>query len=217
MTRIIAALRRYIIAGLLVWVPLLITILVVKVLVNFMDRSLLLLPAAYRPDALFGFDVPGVGVVLALVVLLLTGLVAANLFGRKLVELWESLVARIPLVNSIYSAVKQVISTFLTDGNESFRRVMLVEYPRRGSWTLCFQSGSGAREVQEKTREEIVTVFVPTTPNPTSGFILMVPRDELVELEMSVEEGLRLIMSLGMVTPESGRGRGSVAKEEGSS
>lgn len=198
-----ARLRRYVIAGLLVWVPLGITGLVIKVLVDFMDQTLLLIPPGWRPEALLGFHVPGLGVLLTVAIVLLTGVVVANLFGRKLVGMWESLLARIPLVRSIYSAVKQVVETFLSSDGNSFRKVLLVEYPRPGCWTLGFQSGEAALEVQEKTEQEVLTVFVPTAPNPTSGFVLMLPRREVIELEMTVEDGLRLIMSLGVVTPQA--------------
>ncbi|ACL72229.1 protein of unknown function DUF502 [Thioalkalivibrio sulfidiphilus HL-EbGr7] len=194
-------LRKYLITGLVVWVPLVITFFVVKFLVDLMDNSLLLLPPAWRPEALFGFKIPGLGVVLAAVILLVTGLVTANLLGRKLVDLWESVLQRIPLVRSIYSAVKQVMETLLGAGGDSFRKVLMIEYPRKGIWTLGFQTGVGVGEVQSRTSKEVVTVFVPTTPNPTSGFIILVPRDEVVELDMSVEDGLKFVMSLGVVSP----------------
>lgn len=197
----LAALRKYLITGLVVWVPLVITFFVLKFLVDLMDNSLLLLPPAWRPEAVFGFKIPGLGALLALAILLLTGLVAANLLGRKLVEWWESILHRIPLVRSIYSAVKQVMETLLGAGGDAFRKVLLIEYPRKGVWTLAFQTGVGVGEVQHRTSREVLTVFVPTTPNPTSGFIILVPRDEVVELDMSVEEGLKFVMSLGVVAP----------------
>lgn len=197
----LAALRKYLITGLVVWVPLVITFFVLKFLMDLMDNSLLLLPPAWRPEAVFGFKIPGLGALLALAILLLTGLVAANLLGRKLVEWWESILHRIPLVRSIYSAVKQVMETLLGAGGDAFRKVLLIEYPRKGVWTLAFQTGVGVGEVQHRTSREVLTVFVPTTPNPTSGFIILVPRDEVVELDMSVEEGLKFVMSLGVVAP----------------
>ena len=198
----LAALRRYLITGLVVWVPLVITFFVLKFLVDLMDNSLLLLPPAWRPEALFGFKIPGLGVVLAAVIVLLTGLVTANLVGRKLVELWEGIVQHIPLVRTIYSAVKQVMETLLGNGGDSFRKVLMIEYPRKGLWTLAFQTGIGVGEMQHRTHREVLTVFVPTTPNPTSGFIILVPRDDVVELDMTVEDGLKLVMSLGVVTPK---------------
>ncbi|OBS09021.1 DUF502 domain-containing protein [Acidihalobacter prosperus] len=196
-----AWLRRYLIAGLLIWVPLVITVTVIDVLMGFMDRTLLLLPPQWRPEALLGYPIPGLGLVLTVAIVLLTGLLAANLFGRKVVAVWEALLARIPLVRSIYSAVKQVAETVFAANGEAFRKVLLIEYPRRGIWTLAFQTGSASREIQERTAAEVITVFVPTTPNPTSGFIMMVPRDEVIELSMTVEEALKLVVSLGVVSP----------------
>lgn len=198
-------LRRYLIAGLLVWVPLGVTLLVVKLLVGFMDQTLLLLPPALRPEALVGVHIPGLGVALTILIVLFTGIVAANLVGRRLVAVWEALLQRIPLVRSIYAGVKQVVETLLVSGGESFRKVLLVEYPRRGLWTLAFQTGAGISEARDRTGEEMVNVFIPTTPNPTSGIFLVVPRREVVELSMSVDDGLKLIISGGVVVPESSR------------
>ena len=200
-----SALRRYFIAGLLVWVPLMITILVIRVLVGMMDKTLLLLPPGWRPEALLGMKIPGLGVALTVLVVFLTGLVVANFAGRRLVRLWESLLARIPLVRTIHSAVKQVMETVFNAGSDSFRKVLLIEYPRKGVWTIAFQTGELAGEIPERIEREAVTVFVPTTPNPTSGFVIVVPREELIELDMSIEDGLKLIMSLGVVTPGQGR------------
>lgn len=194
-------LRRYLIAGLLIWVPLIITVAVIDTLIGFMDRTLLLLPQQWRPEALLGYPIPGLGLVLTFAIVLLTGLLAANLFGRKVVEAWESLLARIPLVRSIYSAVKQVAETVFSSNGVAFRKVLLIEYPRRGIWTLAFQTGGASREIQAHTAAEVITVFVPTTPNPTSGFIMMLPKSEVIELSMSVEEALKLVVSLGVVGP----------------
>jgi uncharacterized membrane protein len=196
----LGSLRRYLIAGLLVWLPLAATILVVRGLVGFLDSTLLLLPEGYRPDVLLGFHVPGLGVLLTFAVVLLTGLVVANLFGRRLVRGWEALLNRIPLVRSIYSAVKQLAETMFSNG-QSFRKVLLIEYPRQGSWTLAFQTSADVGEAQLKTGREVINVYVPTTPNPTSGFFLMVPKEEVVELEMSVDEGLKMLISMGAVVP----------------
>lgn len=207
--RLLAALRRYLIAGLLVWVPLVTTFFVVRVLVDLMDQSLRLLPPGWRPEAFIGFKVPGLGIVLTAAVLLLTGVVAANLAGRKLVGLWEGLLARIPLVRSVYAASKQVMETVFGAGGKSFRKVLLIEYPRKGVWTLGFQTGEDAGEIQARTARQVVTVFVPTTPNPTSGFVILVPKEEIIELEMSVEEALKMIMSLGVLSPN---GRSEVAR-----
>ena len=194
--------KRYLIAGLLVWVPLGVTVMVIKLLVGMMDRSLLLLPEPYRPDNLLGFHIPGLGVVLTTIIVLVTGMVVANLFGRKLVKLWESALAQIPLVRTIYTGVKQVLETVFSSSDQSFRKVLLVEYPRPGLWTLAFQSSTTAGEAQTKTGRKVVNVFIPTTPNPTSGFFIMVPSDDVVELDMSVDEGLKMIISAGVVVPE---------------
>jgi uncharacterized membrane protein len=194
--------RRYLIAGLLVWVPLIVTGLIIKFLVDLLDFTILLLPPSWRPETILGFSVPGTGVVMAIVIVFLTGIVAANIVGRKLFDLGEAIVDRIPLVRSIYSAVKQVVHSLFSNGGQSFRRVLMVQYPRKGLWTLGFQTGVGVGEVQQRTDHEVVTVFIPTTPNPTSGFVVMVPREDAIELDMSVEDGLKFVMSLGVVAPE---------------
>ncbi|MFO7953988.1 DUF502 domain-containing protein [Thioalkalivibrio sp.] len=197
----LVSLRRYLIAGLLVWLPLIVTGFVIKLLVDLLDFTILLLPPAWRPEAILGFSIPGAGIVLAVVVVFVTGVVVANIVGRKLVSVGESIVRRIPLVSSIYGAVKQVTETVLSDGGQAFRKVMLIEYPRRGLWSVGFMTGVAAGEVQDRTEHDVVTVFVPTTPNPTSGFVLMVPREEAIELDMTVEDGLKFVMSMGVVTP----------------
>ncbi len=194
--------RRYLIAGLLVWVPLGITWFVIKFMIDLMDRTLLLLPPDFRPENLLGFRVPGLGVVLTIVILLVTGIVVANLVGRTLVRMGERLLARIPLVRSIYSGVKQVMETMFSDSGKSFRSVVLIEYPRKGIWTLAFLTGEqGTRESEDKIGRRVSHIFVPTTPNPTSGFFLMVPTDDVLILEMSVDEGLKMIISAGVVLP----------------
>lgn len=194
--------RRYLVAGLLIWVPLGVTFLVFRALVRFMDRSLVLLPDAYQPVNLVGFDIPGLGVILTLVLLLMTGLLVTNFFGRKLIDGWESLLARIPLIRSLYSGAKQVAETMLAEGGQSFNKVLLIPYPRQGVWSLAFQTSTDVGEVQAKTSREVICAFVPTTPNPTSGFIVMVPREDVIELEMSVDAALRMIISLGVVVPQ---------------
>ena len=195
-------LRKYLIAGILVWLPLGVTVLVVKLFVDLMDRTLLLIPPQYTPEALLGFSIPGLGVLLSVLIILFTGMIAANLLGGKLVALWESILARIPLVRSIYSAVKQLTETLFSSTGQSFRKVLLVEYPRKGAWTLAFQTGTDAGEAQQKTGEDVINIYVPTTPNPTSGFFLMIPRRDVIELDMSVGEGLRMIISMGVVVPK---------------
>jgi uncharacterized membrane protein len=195
--------RRYLVAGLLVWVPLGITLLVVRLLVRWLDSTLLLVPEAYRPEALLGFAIPGLGVLLSVIVVFLTGILVANLFGRSLVSLWERLLARIPLVRSIYSGAKQLAETLFADSGQSFRKVLLVEFPRKGMWTLAFQTGTDLGEAQRKTGRDVINVYVPTTPNPTGGYFVMVPREDVQELEMSVDEGLKMLMSMGAVVPDA--------------
>jgi uncharacterized membrane protein len=193
---------KYLIAGLLVWMPLGITFLVIRAIVGFLDQSLLLLPEAYQPDTLLGFHLPGLGVVLAIVLVLATGMIMANLLGRRLVNAWESLLSRIPLVRTLYAGIKQIMEAVLATDAKSFRRVLLVEYPRRGVWSLAFMTTDQLGEVQKKTETEVIGVFIPTTPNPTSGFVLMVPANEVIELDMTVEQGLKMIISMGTVVPD---------------
>lgn len=194
--------KKYLIAGLLVWMPLGITFLVVRAIVGFLDRSLLLLPAEYQPDVLLGIHIPGFGVVLALVLVLVTGMVVANFLGRHIVATWEKVLSQIPIVRSLYSAVKQIMEAVLATDAKSFSKVLLIEYPRKGVWSFAFMTSDDLGEVQSKIDEKVISVFIPTTPNPTSGFILMVPEKDTVELEMSVEDGLKMIVSVGMVVPE---------------
>lgn len=198
---LLKTLRRHLVAGLILWIPLLITFLIVRFLIRFVDRTLLLLPPSWRPEALLGFNIPGLGVILAVGILLLTGLVAANFAGRRLVEFGDRFMARIPLVRGIYSGAKQVAETLFADSSTAFTRVLLVEYPRKGLWSMCFQTSDAVGEIQSRTAEDVVCVFMPTTPNPTSGFLLFVPRHDLVPLEMKVDEGLRMIISLGVAVP----------------
>jgi len=195
-------LRRYLVAGLLVWVPVGVTLLIIKFLVDLVDQTLLLLPAGLRPENLLGFRIPGLGLVLTAVVVLATGMVVTNLFGRQLVRLGEKLLARIPVVRSIYSSVKQLTETLFTGSGKSFRKVVLVEYPRRDAWSLAFVTGDSTGEIRTKTGRRMVNVFVPTTPNPTSGFFIMVPSEDVVELDMSVDDGLKMLLSVGVVQPK---------------
>lgn len=193
--------RRHLVAGLLVWVPLGITLLIIGFLIDLMDRSLLVLPAAWHPDALFGFHVPGLGALLLLVVVVGTGMAVTNLLGRSTVAYGEQLVARIPVVRTIYSAAKQLTETLFSGTGKSFRRVVMVEYPRTGCWTLGFVTADGMEEASRKAGRMLINVFVPTTPNPTSGFFLMFPHDHVIELDISVDAGIKLIISAGAVVP----------------
>ncbi len=195
-------LRTWLVAGLLVWVPLGVTFLVVKLLVDLTDQVLLLLPTQYRPEHVLGFNLPGVGIALTLLIVIITGMIFANLFGRRLVRLWEDILARIPLVRSVYSSVKQITETLFSAQGKSFRKVVLVEYPRREMWTLAFLTGDTAQGLIDITERDLASIYVPTTPNPTSGFFIMVPREDIVELDISVEVGLKLILSTGVVVPD---------------
>ena len=193
--------RRYLIAGLLVWVPLGITIYILHFLLTSLDQILLVLPESLQPRALFGFDIPGLGVVVAFLILLATGVVAANFFGARLIRAWEAALGRIPFVKSIYSSVKQVSDTLLSDKGQAFRKALLVEFPRPGSWTIAFQTGAPAAAVAPYLSGEHVSVYVPTTPNPTGGYFLMLPRQQVRELDMTVDEALKYIISMGVVAP----------------
>ena len=195
-------LRRYLIAGLLVWLPIVVTVVILKFLIDVVDRSLLLLPEIAQPENLIGFRVPGLGFLLSGVVLLLTGMVVTNLLGRNMVKVWEGLLARIPVVRAIYSASKQLTETLFSGAGKSFRKVVLVRYPHPGLWTIAFLTGDGMPEANRKTGRDLVHIFVPTTPNPTSGFFLMVPREDMIELDMPVDVGIKLILSAGAVAPE---------------
>jgi uncharacterized membrane protein len=200
-------LRAYFVTGLLIWVPLVITLWVLNLIVSTMDQSLQLLPAEMQPEVLWGRRIPGVGVVLTVVVIFITGLLTRNILGQGLVKVWEKLLSRIPIVRSIYSSVKQVSDTVLSPTGQAFRKAILVQYPRSGVWTIGFQTGTPAHEVRQAVSVEMVSVYVPTTPNPTSGFFLMFPRHETIELEMSVDEALKYVVSMGVVAPDPTTGR----------
>jgi len=197
-------LRRHIVAGLLVWVPLGVTVFVVKLFADLLE-GLVIIPEPYRPENLLGIRIPYLDVVLtllmAVVILVVTGLIAANFLGRRLVGIWEGILHRIPLVRSIYSASKNFAEVLFADTNQSFKKVLLIPYPRKGVYSLCFQTSTELHEVQARTNEELICVFVPTTPNPTSGFIILVPRGDVIELDMDVESALKMIVSLGVVVP----------------
>ncbi len=194
-------LRRYFVAGLLVWIPLGITLWVLKILADLMDESLHLLPAGYRSDALFGFHVPGLGIILTLAIVLATGALAANFFGRKLLALGDNVLTRIPIVRSIYGGVKQISDTLFSPEGKAFRRAVLVRYPHAGAWTVALVTGSPQYEVAGILGTEQISVFVPTTPNITSGFFLIVPRSETIELDMTVDAALKYIISMGVAEP----------------
>jgi len=194
-------LRRYIVAGILVWLPIGVTLFLLRILVGMLDRSLVLIPEQYRPEEIIGFAIPGLGLVLTLLILLVTGVLAANIVGRSMVNFWESLLERIPVVRSVYSAAKNFAEIVFSDSSQSFKKVLLIQYPRKGLYSLAFQTSSNLGEVQGRTGEEVICTFVPTTPNPTSGVIIIVPRKDVIELDMDVDEALKMIISLGVVVP----------------
>ena len=193
--------RRYLIAGLLFWLPVWVTLLIVKFVFELLDGSLALLPANYQPEQILGVHIPGIGIILSLMVVFFTGMVVSNFLGKRLVALWEGIVQRIPLVRSIYSAVQKVLDTIFRSDGHAFRKVLLVEYPRNGLWSIAFLTSDGNAEVVGHIGEPMVTIFIPTTPNPTSGFLMMIPQKDVIELQMSVEEALKLVISLGVVQP----------------
>jgi uncharacterized membrane protein len=195
------AFRNYLIGGLLVWIPIMITVWVVRFLSGILDQSLVLLPPTWRPEALFGTYVPGVGIALSLLVLLLTGILGKNLFGRQLVDGVESLVRRIPVIGAVYAGAKSFSETVLTDKGRSFKQVVMVEFPRKGIFSIGFITSHELEEVQAKTEQVVTCVFVPTTPNPTTGFIVLVPKGEVVFLDMTVDEAFKMLLTLGVVVP----------------
>ena len=195
--------KKYLIAGLLVWVPVVITIWVLTGIVQFMDSSLRAwVPAAWLPADWAGYEIPGFGLAVTLAALILTGIVASNFFGRHLIGFWDRVVSRIPVVKTVYSGVKQVSDTLLAPNGQAFRKALLVQYPRAGSWTIAFQTGQPGGDVANHFQGEYVSVYVPTTPNPTSGFFLMMPRADVIELNMTVDAALKYVISMGVVAPE---------------
>ncbi|MSQ51552.1 MAG: DUF502 domain-containing protein [Betaproteobacteria bacterium] len=194
--------KKYLITGLLIWIPVVITIWVLEIIVTTMDQTLTVIPEDFKPRT----NIPGLGLLLTLVVVYLTGLFTSNFLGRWVMRVWEGVLRRIPVVNSIYGGVKQVSDTLFTPGGQAFRKALLVQYPRSGSWTIAFMTGQPGGEVANHLNGDYVSVYVPTTPNPTSGFFLMMLRSEVVELEMSVDEALKYVVSMGVVPPRaSGR------------
>jgi uncharacterized membrane protein len=194
-----AHMKKYLITGLLIWIPVVITIWVLEIIVTTMDQTLNVIPADLKPQT----HIPGLGLLLTLVVVYLTGLFTSNFLGRRVMQVWEGVLRRIPVVNSIYGGVKQVSDTLFTPGGQAFRKALLVQYPRAGSWTIAFLTGQPGGEVAHHLIGEYVSVYVPTTPNPTSGFFLMMPRSEVVELDMSVDDALKYVISMGVVPPRT--------------
>ena len=194
--------KKILITGLLIWIPLAITIWVLELIVSTMDQSLLLLPPQYQPQALLGYQIPGIGALLTVIVVFITGALASNILGQRLLSFWEGLLGRIPVVKSIYSSVKQVSDTLFAPGGQAFSKALLVQYPREGSWTIAFLTGRPGGDVANHLKGDYLSVYVPTTPNPTSGFFLMMPRADVIELDMSVDEALKYVISMGVASPE---------------
>jgi uncharacterized membrane protein len=194
-------LRKYLITGLLIWIPLVITIWVLKVVVDTMDQSLLLLPEAFRTERWLGIHIPGLGVILTLAIVFGTGVFATNFFGAQLITLWHQVLARIPVVNSIYSSVKQISDTLFSSSGQAFRKALLVQWPHAGAWTIAFQTGLPGGAVARHVPADCVSVYVPTTPNPTGGYFVIVARKDVIELDMTVDQALKYIISMGVVPP----------------
>ena len=193
--------KKYFITGLLIWIPLVITLWVLNLIVTTMDSTLLLLPEALQPQSWLGFHIPGLGVVLTLVVLVLTGLLAANMIGQRLVQVGEGMLARIPVVKTIYNSVKQVSDTLFSSSGQAFRKAVLVRFPHSEAWTVAFLTGTPGGEVARHLSGDRIGVYVPTTPNPTSGYFLIVPRSDVIELDMNVDEALKYVISMGVASP----------------
>ncbi|MGH8705015.1 MAG: DUF502 domain-containing protein [Burkholderiales bacterium] len=208
--------RKYLITGLLIWIPLVITIWVLKLVVDALDQTLLLLPHEFRTENWLGFHVPGMGVVMTLVIVFLTGVFATNFFGARLVHLWHEILHRIPVVNSVYSSVKQISDTLFSSSGQAFRKALLVQWPQKDVWTIAFLTGVPGGDVVNHLKGDYISVYVPTTPNPTGGYFVILARADVIELDMSVDEALKYIISMGVVPPgESGKngksGRSGVA------
>jgi uncharacterized membrane protein len=204
-------LRRYMVAGVLVWLPILATIWVVTTMLHIMDRTLLLLPSAYRPEALFGFPLPGIGLVFSLIVVLLTGLLVTNLIGHRLIVWGEELLNRIPVVRTVYGGVKSFTESVLSQSN-SFRKVVMVEYPRAGTWSIGFLTADDVPEVSEKLGEPHVAVYISVALNATAGYLVILPRRQVVELDMSVDAAMRMIITCGVVVPPAAADKPQLAK-----
>ncbi|MCU0950053.1 MAG: DUF502 domain-containing protein [Burkholderiaceae bacterium] len=197
--------KKYLITGLLIWLPLAITLWILDIILTTLDRTLLLLPSGWRPDALLGFHLPGFGLVLSVIIVLGTGVLAANIIGERLVRWWEGLLSRIPIVRSIYSSVKQVSDTMLSPKGNAFRKAVLIEFPQRGHWSIGLVVGEPGDVIEHALGEPVMTVFVPTAPNPTSGYTIIVPPREVRELDITVDDALKFVISLGVVAPVAPR------------
>jgi uncharacterized membrane protein len=193
--------RRYLITGIVIWLPIVATLFVLGIFVGYLDNLVLLLPEKWQPVHLIGFAIPGLGVIIAFVILFLTGFIASNFLGKQLLHLGEDILEHIPLVRSIYSTAKQISDTMFSNKGKAFRKVVLIRYPQKDTWSLAFVTNDSLGELHVKAPRQLISVFIPTTPNPTSGFLIMVPPEDTVELEMSVDEALKMIISLGVIVP----------------
>ncbi|HYF41353.1 MAG TPA: DUF502 domain-containing protein [Ramlibacter sp.] len=198
-----AALRKWLLAGLLVIVPVAITLWVLQWIIGTLDQTLLILPEQWRPDRLIGYHIPGFGVLLTLAILLTVGAVTSNFLGKKLVVWWDAILNRIPVVRSIYSSVKKVSDTLFSESGNAFRTAVLVQWPRADVWTIGFVTGSPGGDVTNYLVGDYLSVYVPTTPNPTGGYFVMLRRSDCIELKMSVDEALRYVISMGVVAPSA--------------
>ena len=195
--------KKYFITGLLIWIPLVITIWVLKVIFDAFDQSLLLLPESFQTEHWLGVHIPGLGAILTIGIIFLTGIFATNFFGARLIQLWHQILNRIPVVNSIYSSVKQISDTLFSSSGQAFRKALLVQWPHEGMWTIAFLTGTPGGDVANHVPPGSVSVYVPTTPNPTGGYFVVVRKDQVVELDMSVDQALKYIISMGVVPPLS--------------
>jgi len=193
--------KKYLITGLLIWIPLVITLWVLKLIVDVLDQTLLLLPREFQTENWLGLHVPGMGVVMTLVIVFLTGLFATNLLGARLVHFWHEILHRIPVVNSIYSSVKQISDTLFSSSGQAFRKALLVQWPQPGMWTVAFLTGRPGGDLVNHLQGDFISVYVPTTPNPTGGYFVVVARKDVIELDMSVDAALKYIISMGVVPP----------------
>jgi uncharacterized membrane protein len=193
--------KKYFITGLLIWIPIVITLWVLKVIFGMLDASLLLLPASFQTESWLGIHIPGLGAILTLVVVFLTGVFATNFFGAQLVKLWNNVLQRIPVVNSIYSSVKQISDTLFSSSGQAFRKALLVQWPHPGMWTIAFLTGTPGGDVVNHLPPDCLSVYVPTTPNPTGGYFVIVRRTDVIELDMSVDQALKYVISMGVVPP----------------
>ncbi len=193
--------KKYLITGLLIWIPLIITIWVLKVIFDALDQSLLLLPESFQTEHWLGVHIPGLGAILTIVVVFLTGIFATNFFGARLIELWHDILNRIPFVRSIYSSVKQISDTLFSSTGQAFRKALLVQWPHEGMWTIAFLTGTPGGDVVNYVPDDCLSVYVPTTPNPTGGYFVIVRRSQVIELDMTVDQALKYIISMGVVPP----------------